>query len=119
LKVLQEDKRAIFGAADNARRAADYLDGLQLQQAQQEEEREGESGGLKPPLPLGTTAGATWQGTGTMCARTDIPKQLQECFQYFLPKSYSMSDYSKVACSRGQVILIPSTCANGVCLWFP
>lgn len=38
LTVLKEDKRAIFSAAAHAQRAADYLNGLQPQQAQQEEE---------------------------------------------------------------------------------
>lgn len=35
LKVLQEDKRAIFSAAAHAQRAADYLQGLQGQEAAQ------------------------------------------------------------------------------------
>jgi len=43
LNVLKEDKRAIFSAAAHAQRAADYLKGLQPQQAQQEEEEESEA----------------------------------------------------------------------------
>jgi antirestriction protein ArdC len=38
LTVLKEDKRAIFSAAANAQRAADFLNGLRPQQQQQEEE---------------------------------------------------------------------------------
>jgi antirestriction protein ArdC len=34
LKVLREDKRAIFSAAAHAQRAVDYLHGLQVAQAQ-------------------------------------------------------------------------------------
>ena len=37
LNVLKEDKRAIFSAAAHAQRAADFLNGLQPQQQQQEE----------------------------------------------------------------------------------
>ncbi|HCW49973.1 MAG TPA: antirestriction protein [Brevundimonas sp.] len=37
LKVLKEDKRAIFSAAAHAQRAADYLHGLQPQDAEQKE----------------------------------------------------------------------------------
>lgn len=37
LNVLREDKRAIFSAAAHAQRAADFLNGLQPQQQQQEE----------------------------------------------------------------------------------
>jgi hypothetical protein len=40
LKVLKEDKRAIFSAAAHAQRAADFLNGLQPQQQQQPEEDE-------------------------------------------------------------------------------
>ncbi len=39
LKVLKEDKRAIFSAAAHAQRAADYLAGLQPQEQQQDERR--------------------------------------------------------------------------------
>jgi antirestriction protein ArdC len=38
LAVLKEDKRAIFSAAAHAQRAADYLNGLQPQQQQQQDE---------------------------------------------------------------------------------
>jgi len=38
LKVLKEDKRAIFSAAAHAQRAADFLNSLQPQQQQEEEE---------------------------------------------------------------------------------
>jgi antirestriction protein ArdC len=34
LKVLKDDKRAIFTAASHAQKAADYLHGLQLREAQ-------------------------------------------------------------------------------------
>jgi antirestriction protein ArdC len=34
LKVLKDDKRAIFTAASHAQKAADYLNGLQPQEAQ-------------------------------------------------------------------------------------
>jgi antirestriction protein ArdC len=34
LKVLKDDKRAIFTAASHAQKAADYLHGLQPQEAQ-------------------------------------------------------------------------------------
>jgi antirestriction protein ArdC len=34
LKVLKDDKRAIFTAASHAQKAADYLHGLQAQEAQ-------------------------------------------------------------------------------------
>jgi antirestriction protein ArdC len=34
LKVLKDDKRAIFTAASHAQKAADYLHGLQSQEAQ-------------------------------------------------------------------------------------
>jgi antirestriction protein ArdC len=37
LKVLKEDKRAIFSAAAHAQRAADFLNSLQPQQQQEEE----------------------------------------------------------------------------------
>ena len=36
LKVLKEDKRAIFSAAAHAQRAADFLNSLQPQQQQEE-----------------------------------------------------------------------------------
>jgi antirestriction protein ArdC len=38
LKVLKEDKRAIFSAAAHAQRAADFLHGLQQQQPEQQDE---------------------------------------------------------------------------------
>jgi antirestriction protein ArdC len=39
LKVLKNDRRAIFTAASHAQRAADYLNGLQPAAANQEEAR--------------------------------------------------------------------------------
>jgi antirestriction protein ArdC len=39
LKVLKEDRRAIFSAAAHAQRAADFLDSLQPQQVEQEDQR--------------------------------------------------------------------------------
>ncbi len=41
LKVLKEDKRAIFSAAAHAQRAADFLNGLQPQQQQEREDGTG------------------------------------------------------------------------------
>jgi len=37
LNVLKKDKRAIFSAASHAQRAADFLNGLQKQESEQEE----------------------------------------------------------------------------------
>jgi antirestriction protein ArdC len=42
LKVLKDDKRAIFTAASHAQKAADYLHGLQPQTGTEVEERQEE-----------------------------------------------------------------------------
>lgn len=56
LKVLKEDKRAIFAAAAHAQRAAGYLDGLQL--------REQASAACRRARCAAVTASATARGSG-------------------------------------------------------